>query len=109
MASKEARDPNLMAEIMNLMSELAEEFQSKYGGCHIGTNVGSYQSAKHLHWYIHAGERVRDRQGLTTEATVVAVVNPLSQGSIKTHLRYTTKLKKHTLQFQSQDGVLAQV
>lgn len=68
MASPEARDPNLMAEIMNLMSELAEDFQAKYGGCHIGTNVGSYQSAKHLHWYIHAGERVRDRQGVLIES-----------------------------------------
>ena len=64
MASPEARDAVLMAEIMKIMAELAEEFQKKYGGCHIGSNVGSYQSAKHLHWYIHAGKRIRDRQGV---------------------------------------------
>ena len=67
MASEEARNADLMAEIMGLMSRLAKEFEEKYGGCHIGTNVGTYQSARHLHWYIHAGERIRDKQGVLIE------------------------------------------
>ena len=67
MASSEANDPELMSELMSVMHKLAVEFKSKYGGCHIGSNVGSYQSAKHLHWYIHAGKRVRDRDGNSIE------------------------------------------
>ena len=63
MASAEAKDAVLMAEIMNVASDLAEEFRQKYGGCHLGTNVGTHQSAKHMHWYIHSGERIRDREG----------------------------------------------
>jgi len=26
-----------------------------------------YQSARHLYWYIHAGERMRDKQGVLLE------------------------------------------
>lgn len=63
MASSEAHNPELMSELMSVMHQLAIDFKDKYGGCHIGTNVGSYQSAKHMHWYIHAGQRVRDRDG----------------------------------------------
>ena len=63
MASPEANQSELMLELMSVMHKLAIEFNRKYGGCHIGTNVGSYQSTKHMHWYIHAGQRVRDRDG----------------------------------------------
>lgn len=63
MASSESNNSSLLSEIMGVLSNLARDFESSYGGCHIGTNVGTYQSAKHMHWYIHSGARVRDRQG----------------------------------------------
>ena len=63
MASAGAKNAELMGEIMGLFSDLAKDFEEKFGGCHIGTNVGSYQSSKHMHWYIHAGKRIRDRDG----------------------------------------------
>ena len=63
MASLEAKDAILMGEIMSVVSDLAEDFRRQYGGCHVGTNIGTYQSAKHMHWYIHAGNRVRDQNG----------------------------------------------
>ncbi|NVK31889.1 MAG: HIT domain-containing protein [Gammaproteobacteria bacterium] len=60
MASLELDDVDVITEIMVLMSKLAKEFENKYVGCHIGTNVGSHQSTKYLHWYIYAGERIRE-------------------------------------------------
>lgn len=38
-------------------------FEEKYGGCRISSNVGTYQSTKHLHWYVHSGERLRAEDG----------------------------------------------
>jgi len=38
-------------------------FENKYGGCRISSNVGNYQTSKHLHWYVHHGERLRDEGG----------------------------------------------
>jgi len=38
-------------------------FEEQYGGCRISSNVGDYQTSKHLHWYVHQGERLRDEQG----------------------------------------------
>lgn len=60
MANLELYDIEVITEIMVLMSKLAKEFENQCGGCHIGTNVGSHQSTKHLHWYIHAGKRIRE-------------------------------------------------
>jgi histidine triad (HIT) family protein len=37
-------------------------FEHKYGGCRISSNVGSYQTSKHLHWYVHSGERLRNEE-----------------------------------------------
>lgn len=37
--------------------------ESKTGGCRISSNIGSYQTSKHLHWYVHSGERLRDENG----------------------------------------------
>ena len=38
-------------------------FETKYGGCRISSNVGNYQTSKHLHWYVHRGKRLRDASG----------------------------------------------
>ena len=38
-------------------------FEDKYGGCRISSNVGNYQTSKHLHWYVYSGKRLRDEQG----------------------------------------------
>ena len=62
-ASEEAKNIALAGELMSVISDVAREFEQKYGGCHVGTNIGSYQSSKHMHWYVHAGQRIRDREG----------------------------------------------
>lgn len=33
-------------------------FEKKYGGCRISSNIGNYQTSKHLHWYVHQGKRL---------------------------------------------------
>lgn len=38
-------------------------FEDAYGGCRISSNVGDYQSSKHLHWYVHHGKRLRSEDG----------------------------------------------
>jgi len=45
---------------ISLVSKMLEE---KFGGCRISSNVGNYQTTKHLHWYLHSGERLRDEDG----------------------------------------------
>ncbi len=47
-------------EAIKLVTKLFEE---KYGGCRISSNVGNYQSSKHLHWYVHCGTRLRTENG----------------------------------------------
>jgi len=38
-------------------------FENQYGACRISSNVGTYQSTKHLHWYVHYGKRLRAENG----------------------------------------------
>ena len=33
-------------------------FEEQFGGCRISSNVGNYQTSKHLHWYVHHGKRL---------------------------------------------------
>ena len=33
-------------------------FEERYGGCRISSNVGNYQTSKHLHFYVHYGKRL---------------------------------------------------
>lgn len=63
LAALDRDDVALSVEFMYVLSELAERIASEHGGCRVSTNVGSYQDTKHLHWYIHAGKRLRDKSG----------------------------------------------
>ncbi len=47
-------------EAIRVVTKLLED---NYGGCRISSNVGDYQTSKHLHWYVHQGERLRDESG----------------------------------------------
>ena len=38
-------------------------FEENYGGCRISSNIGNYQSNRHLHWYVHYGPRLRAENG----------------------------------------------
>lgn len=47
-------------EAIRFVSQL---FETNYGGCQVVSNVGSCQTTKHLHFYVHAGKRLRDSDG----------------------------------------------
>ena len=53
----------LNRDLFEAMQMVTKLFEEKYGGCRISSNVGDYQSSKHLHWYVHQGKRLRDEQG----------------------------------------------
>lgn len=52
------QDPQLDEELFDTMRRVTQLFEQKYGGCRISSNVGSYQTSKHLHWYVHQGKRL---------------------------------------------------
>jgi len=51
--------PALNQDFFEAIKVVTQLFESKYGGCRISSNVGDYQTSKHLHWYIHHGNRIR--------------------------------------------------
>ncbi len=53
----------LSLEFLKAISYVAKLVESEYGGCRVSSNVGSYQSTKHLHWYVHYGKRLRNEDG----------------------------------------------
>ncbi|NNF34003.1 MAG: HIT domain-containing protein [Saprospiraceae bacterium] len=51
-------DYELNRDLFDAMRMVTSLFEEKYGGCRISSNVGNYQTSKHLHWYIHYGRRL---------------------------------------------------
>ncbi|MDW3647153.1 MAG: HIT family protein [Bacteroidia bacterium] len=56
-------EAELNRDLFAAMQFVTRLFEEKYGGCRISSNVGDYQSSKHLHWYVHQGKRLRNEQG----------------------------------------------
>lgn len=50
-------------EFFEAIKFVTKMFEENYGGCRICSNVGNYQSTKHLHWYVHHGQRLRAENG----------------------------------------------
>ena len=55
--------PDLNKEIFETIIFVTKLFENKFGACRISSNVGQYQSTKHLHWYVHYGNRIRTESG----------------------------------------------
>lgn len=53
----------LNADFFEAIQVVTKLFEEKYGGCRISSNVGNYQTTKHLHWYVHCGPRLRAENG----------------------------------------------
>jgi histidine triad (HIT) family protein len=51
---------DIMKEIFNIIKEVATKMNEEFGACTVSTNVGEYQSNKHMHWHVHYGNRIRD-------------------------------------------------
>ena len=54
---------SLNFEFFEAIKFVTKMFEENYGGCRISSNIGNYQSTKHLHWYIHYGLRLRAENG----------------------------------------------
>jgi histidine triad (HIT) family protein len=55
----EDADNDLLLELISIAKKIAGEFVEQFGACRVYTNLGSYQSAKHLHWHIGCGAQLR--------------------------------------------------
>src|SRR5579872_3929995 len=62
----------IVLDAMRIISKLAAKVRAEHGGCRVSTNVGEYQDTRHLHWYIHAGSRIRDEAGREIKQQVTA-------------------------------------
>ncbi len=58
-----AEKKTVLEDVLKVVREVAERLEKEYGACTISTNVGNYQSNKHMHWHVHYGSRVRDEKG----------------------------------------------
>ncbi len=56
-------DVELNKDFFEAIRIVTKQFNDQYGGCRISSNVGDYQSSKHLHWYVHQGKRLRGEDG----------------------------------------------
>lgn len=63
LSSEEAKELNLAAQFLVAINHVVRLLESEFGGCRVCSNVGDYQSAKHLHWYVHTGDRLRNEDG----------------------------------------------
>ena len=52
-------DNGLMLELMRTARLIAADFMGRFGACRVYTNLGEYQSSKHLHWHIGCGTQLR--------------------------------------------------
>ena len=63
LSSDNATDFTLASQFLIAINHVVRLLEDELGGCRVCSNVGDYQSAKHLHWYVHAGERLRNEDG----------------------------------------------
>jgi len=52
-------DNELLLELISTAKMIAADFMARFGACRVYTNLGAYQSSKHLHWHIGCGEQLR--------------------------------------------------
>jgi len=55
----EEADDDLLLELMRTAKMIAGDFMVRFGAARVYTNLGEYQSSKHLHWHIGAGLQLR--------------------------------------------------
>lgn len=50
---------SLLLELMRTAKMIAVDFMGRFGAARVYTNLGDYQSSKHLHWHIGSGKQLR--------------------------------------------------
>jgi histidine triad (HIT) family protein len=56
-------DLPIVQEMLTVAAEVCRQITAAHGGCRLSTNSGTYQTTKHLHFYVHHGARLRDENG----------------------------------------------
>ncbi|WP_342773937.1 hypothetical protein [Mesobacillus subterraneus] len=56
-------EKGILEDVFRVIREVAAKLEKEHGACTISTNIGNYQSNKHMHWHVHYGARIRDEQG----------------------------------------------
>ncbi len=72
LAAVEPADWLIVHEMLTVAADICRRITEENGGCRLSTNSGDYQTTKHLHFYIHHGERVRDEQGASIAPRLTA-------------------------------------
>lgn len=49
----------LSKDLFEAICFVTKMLEEKHGACRVSSNIGEYQSSKHLHWYVHYGRRIR--------------------------------------------------
>ncbi len=55
----EESDNELLLELMRTAKTIAGNLMARFGAARVYTNLGDYQSSKHLHWHIGCGKQLR--------------------------------------------------
>ncbi len=55
----EEADNELLLELISTAKRIAGDFMNRFGAARVYTNLGEYQSSKHLHWHIGSGRQLR--------------------------------------------------
>lgn len=63
LTSFEEEDEAIISELVSVAKKICKRIEDECGGCRLSTNIGNYQSSKHLHFYAHSGEKIRNEDG----------------------------------------------
>lgn len=67
LTSQKAIESDLAKEFLKTIHYVASMLEKENGGCCVSSNIGNYQTTKHLHWYVHSGKRLRNEDGTKIE------------------------------------------
>jgi histidine triad (HIT) family protein len=73
----------IWSDLGKLLQKSTQLLGETLPGCRVSTNVGNYQSTRHLHFYVHAGKRLRNEDGSETVWTPPQQIRPIVIGVIK--------------------------
>ncbi len=63
LTSLEAIESDLANDFLVAIQRVTSMLEKEPGGCRVSSNIGNYQTTKHLHWYVHSGKRIRNEDG----------------------------------------------
>jgi len=67
LSSSDVIDAELAKDFLMAIHHVTSKLEKQTGGCRVSSNVGNYQTSKHLHWYVHAGKRLRHEDGTSID------------------------------------------